>query len=222
MNKYEDEGLLRRKRLNLRLTEEEMNCFRKYQQQARAPSLSIAVREAALTEAKRCQNGAKTGTGLKENKESNKENKEKSLSLEKNALTHAQDLNFYISWITDDERLRPYAEEFVRGLLAAGEDLEKRGAADLRRHFRNWLPKYQAKREIDSRKTAALEVERKKPDYQIDEQMLMKRRREEQAAELQRKLDAQKAEAEDAGDARAAFFAKRLNYQKERKKDEIL
>ena len=63
-------------------------------------------------------------------------------------------------------------------------------------------------------------VSRELTEEQIDEQMLMKRRREEQAAELQRKYDEQQAEAEAADDARAAFFAKRLNYQKERRNDE--
>ena len=117
-----------------------------------------------------------------------------------------EDFDFYFSQITDDESLRPYAEEFLRGLRRQGVDLTQK--TDLQDHFHRWLPKYQAKMEIESRKTAALKVERGKPDYQIEEQMRAKRRREEKAEELQRQLDAQQAEAEVAGDAREAFFAR--------------
>ena len=109
------------------------------------------------------------------------------------------------------EALEPYIEEFWRGLIAEGGDLYQLDPFDTRRHFSNWLRKYRRKEEMDrvERPAFGLKVERKKPDYQIEEQMLMKRRREEKAEELQRKYDEQQAEAEVAGDARAAFFAKR-------------
>ena len=225
MSKLHDNNFARKIRIEVRWTEAEFQLLRDRQQQIRAPSLAEVIRTATLNSIS-CQSSVSQVTdNFKENKENSpctpyKEKKENS-TPPGNALARPhEDFDFYFSQITDDESLRDMVREFLNGELRKGVDLAQK--SDLREHFWRWLPKYQAKREIDSRKIAALEVERKKPDYQIDEQMLMKRRREEKAAELQRQLDAQKAEAEDAGDARAAFFAKRLNYQKERRKDEIL
>ena len=224
MSKLHDNNFARKFRIEVRWTEAEYQLLRNRQQQIRAPSLAEVIRTATLNSIS-CQSSVSQITdNFKENKENSpctpyKENKENS-TPPGNAPARPRDFDFYFSQITDDESLRGMVDEFLNGELRKGVDLARK--SDLREHFWRWLPKYQAKREIDSRKTAALKVERKKPDYQIDEQMLMKRRREEQAAELQRQLNAQQAASADAGDAREAFFAKRLNYQKERKKDEIL
>ena len=94
-----------------------------------------------------------------------------------------------ISWITDDASMRPYAEEFLNGLKARGEDPKAKGAAELRRHFGFWLPKYQAKQEI-----AAKRQQRSSADFDA------KHAREADADALQRRLDEQRraAESEEA------------------------
>ena len=152
MNKYTDSTLLRKNRIYLRVNDSELSLLRDYQNSIRAPGLSQAVVELLKTAAKQRLNSG----SMEENKESSKENKEITLTLEKNAHTHARDLSFYLSWITDDESLRPLALEFLRGRLAAGEDLEQRGAAVLKQHFNRWLPKYQAKMEIAARQNNLL------------------------------------------------------------------
>ena len=119
------------------------------------------------------------------------------LPPEKNAPAHPhEDL---ISWITDDEAMRPYAEEFVRGLRARGEDPEKKGAAELRRHFGFWLPKYQAKREIAAKRLLGVVVQNEAKDA-----------REAESKNLQRQLDEQRwaAETEEAKAERERVLAK--------------
>ena len=134
-----------------------------------------------------------------ETKESNKENKEFTPTHEKIAHTHARDLNFYVSWITDNESLKPLALEFLRGRLAAGENLEQKGATELKKHFERWLPKYQAKMEIAARRAGVLQG-----------QNLAKRERETQSAAQQRQLDEnlRAANSPEAQAERARVFAK--------------
>ena len=201
MNKYTDHTLVHTSRIQVRWTDDELLIIKDYMQQTRAPSLSAAIRAAAMAQAKCHQNVTKMSPNL-ENKERTKENKELSPSLEKNAHTHARDLNFFVSRITDDAGQRSLAEEFLRGRLAAGEDLEQRGAAELRRHFGRWLPKYQAKLEIAARRNGL-----------IEDQNLAKREREAKAAEQQRQLSAnllasQTPEAQAERDRVCAKFGK--------------
>ena len=229
MSKLHDNNFARKFRIEVRWTEAEYQLLRNRQQQIRAPSLAEVIRTATLNSIS-CQSSVSQVTdNFKENKESNKENKENS-TPPGNAPARPRDFDFYFSQITDDESLRGMVDEFLNGELRKGVDLARK--SDLREHFWRWLPKFQAKREIAEKGHTPSacghspylrgRVSGELTDYQIDEQMLMKRRREEQAAELQRQLNAQQAASADAGDAREAFFAKRLNYQKERKKDEIL
>ena len=228
-----DKSLLRQKRLEIRLTDSEFQLLQQRQQQTQATSLSDFLRSAVLSKIICTENVRQITDKFKENKESNKENKENRPS------SSAREKIF--SWLTENgetmrvlcmrekitvedaqsedslrEALEPYIEEFWRGLIAEGGDLYQLDPFDTRRHFSNWLRKYRRKEEMDGveRPAFGLKVERKKPDYQIEEQMLMKRRREEKAAELLRKLDAQSAASEDAKDAMEAFFAKRLNYKR--------
>ena len=116
---------------------------------------------------------------------------------EKNAPARShEDL---ISWITEDASMRPYAEEFLHGLRASGEDPKAKGAAELRRHFSFWLPKYQAKQEI-----AAKRQQRSSADFDA------KHAREADADALQRRLDEQRraAESEEALAEKARVCAK--------------
>jgi hypothetical protein len=111
-----------------------------------------------------------------------------------------------ILWLTDDEALKPLAAEFLRGLTSRGIDLQQKGLDDLRRHFLSWLPKFRAKqaiaqKQVDNSRTA--------------EQNWAKARREQQAAELQRKLDADCAASANAGAAKKAFFDKFYKYKKQ-------
>ena len=201
-----DKSLLRRKRLEIRLTDSEFQLLQQRQQQTRATSLSDFLRSAALREIFCTENVRQITYKSKDEKERSKEKEENSTPPGNAPARPREDFDFYFSQITDDESLRPYAEEFLRGLRRQGVDLAQK--TDLQDHFHRWLPKYQAKMEIESRKTAALKVERGKPDYQIEEQMRAKRRREEKAEELQRQFEAQQAEAAKAEDVKAAFFAK--------------
>ena len=110
-----------------------------------------------------------------------------------------------ILWLTDDEALKPFAAEFLRGLTSRGIDLQQKGLDDLRRHFLSWLPKFRAKqaiaqKQVDNSRTA-------EPNW-------VKARREQQAAELQRKLDADCAASANAGAAKKAFFDKFYKYNK--------
>ena len=197
MNKYTDESLVHSRRVQVRLTAEDLLVIKTYMQQTRAPTLSAAIRSAALAEAKCHQNVTKMSPEFKENKESNKESKENSLTLEKNARTH--DLEFYVSWITDDVKLKALALEFLKGRQAAGEDLEERGAAKLREHFGRWLPKYQAKMEIAARLNTLAR-----------EQNFIKQAREARAAEQQRQITEQinAAKSPEAQAAAAKVLAK--------------
>ena len=187
-------------RITIRLTDEELAKLKRQRDDFRAFSLADAARECIC----QCYGSQMAAMAAKnqENKESSKENKENSPSLEKNAHTHARDLNFFVSQITEDAGQRSLAEEFLRGRLAAGEDLEQRGAAELRRHFGRWLPKYQAKMEIAARRNGVLQ-----------DQNLVKREREAKAAEQQRQANAnllasQTPEAQAERDRVCAKFGK--------------
>lgn len=113
------------------------------------------------------------------------------------ARTHSHEV--LISWITDDEEMRPYAEEFVKGLRARGEDPEKKGAAELRRHFGFWLPKYQAKQEIAAKRLLGVVVQNE-----------AKAARRADSENLQRQLEEQRraAESEEARAERERVLAK--------------
>ena len=195
MNKYTDNTLLRKNRIYLRVNDSELALLRDYQNSIRAPGLSQAVIALLKTAAKQRLNSG----SFQAQQESNKEKKEFTPTLEKNAHTHARDLNSYVSWITDNESLRPLALEFLRGRLAAGEDLEQRGAAVLKQHFGRWLPKYQAKLEIAARRNNLLQ-----------DQNLAKRERETQSAAQQRQLDEnlRAAQSPEAQAERARVCAK--------------
>ena len=126
--------------------------------------------------------------------------KEKTLcESAKNARTHSHELDFFVSQLTDDPELRGFAEEFLRGEIKRGEDLEARGAADLKRHFGNWLPKYRAVKEIEAR-----QQQRSSADFDA------KHAREADADALQRRLDEQRraAESEEAQAERERVCAK--------------
>ena len=96
---------------------------------------------------------------------------------EKNAPTRPHDFEFYFSKITNDESLRPFVAEFLRGLRTDGVDLDRK--TDLRDHFYKWLPKYQAKREIAAKRQQCAAVQNEAKDA-----------RDADSEKLQRKYDA--------------------------------
>ena len=215
MSKLHDNNFARKFRIEVRWTEAEFQLLRDRQQQIRAPSLAEVIRTATLNSIS-CQSSVSQVTdNFKENKENSpctpyKEKKENS-TPPGNAPALPRDFDFYFSQITDDESLRDMVREFLNGELRKGVNLAQK--SDLREHFWRWLPKYQAKREIAARlncptKVGGLAEGLRGMDNTLQNQLLAKRRREEQAAELQRKLDAQSAASADADDAREAFFAR--------------
>lgn len=117
----------------------------------------------------------------------------------KNARTHSHALGFYVSSLTDDPDLKDLAEEFLRGEIKRGEDLDARGVADLKRHFGNWLPKFKALKEIENRQQQHSAVQNE-----------VKNARETDSENLQRYLDEQKraAQSVEAREAAAAVLAK--------------
>ena len=122
-----------------------------------------------------------------------------------NARTHSHELDFFLSQLTDNPELKGLAEEFLRGEIKRGENLEARGIADLKRHFTNWLPKYRAVKEIEERR-----------QQRSSTQNEAKLAREADADALQRRLDEQRraAESEEALAEKARVCAK---YGKPRK-----
>ncbi len=115
------------------------------------------------------------------------------------ARTHSHELGFFVSQLTDDPGLTGLAEEFLRGEVRRGEDLEARGVADLKRHFGNWLPKYKALKEIEARQQQRFVVQNE-----------AKAARRADSENLQRQLEEQRraAESEEARAERERVLAR--------------
>ena len=193
-------------RLTIRLSEQELEQLKRWGASLGEDSLSALARECIR------QVCVRQMSDKSQEKEQTKESsKEKRIEKEPaggvdpaSAHPPAYEENL-ILWLTDDEALKPLAAEFLRGLTSRGIDLQQKGLDDLRRHFLSWLPKFRAKqaiaqKQVDNSRTA--------------EQNWVKARREQQAAELQRKLDAECAASANADAAKKAFFDKFYKYKK--------
>ena len=119
------------------------------------------------------------------------------------------------------EVLRPFILHFHDWLNAKRVNLQKKGAADCQDHFLRWMSS-----QVKRAKAAAgvstpspsgdspclrRRVSTAQPSLtqeQLNEQMLQKQRRMEQAEELQRHLEEQQKAAQDSQDAMQKFFAK--------------
>ena len=181
MNKYEDEGLVRNRRIQVLLTEDEHERLSIYRQTSRAPSLSYAARELLLsglkTYSKHTQNIVGFEESNNERKESSKEKEENTKNELKTNNNNASAREEIIGWLCDNEEtmrtlcmrekievseprdapalieaLRPYMDEFINGLVASGTDLYLMTRTDTKYHFSNWLRKY-IKLNDDGRKT---------------------------------------------------------------------
>lgn len=193
-------------RLTIRLSEQELEQLKRWGASLGEDSLSALTRECIRQFCVR-----QTSDKSQEKEQTKESSKEKRIEKEPaggvvSASAHppAYEENL-ILWLTDDEALKPLAAEFLRGLTSRGIDLQQKGLDDLRRHFLSWLPKFRAKqaiaqKQVDNSRTA--------------EQNWAKARREQQAAELQRKLDADCAASADADAAKKAFFDKFYKYKK--------
>lgn len=204
-------------RLTIRLSEQELEQLKRWGASLGEDSLSALARECIRQFCVRqtsdeCLTNVRQMSDKSQEKEQTKESsKEKRIEKEPaggvvpaSARPPAYEENL-ILWLTDDEALKPLAAEFLRGLTSRGIDLQQKGLEDLRRHFLSWLPKFRAKqaiaqKQVDNSRTA--------------EQNWAKARREQQAAELQRKLDADCAASADADAAKKAFFDKFYKYKK--------
>ena len=205
-------------RLTIRLSEQELEQLKRWGASIGEDSLSALARECIRQFCVRqmsdeCLTNVRQMSDKSQEKEQTKESsKEKRIEKEPaggvvpaSAHPPAYEENL-ILWLTDDEALKPLAAEFLRGLTSRGIDLQQKGLDDLRRHFLSWLPKFRAKqaiaqKQVDNSRTA--------------EQNWAKARREQQAAELQRKLDADCAASADADAAKKAFFDKFYKYKKQ-------
>ena len=204
-------------RLTIRLSEQELEQLKRWGASLGEDSLSALARECirqvcVRQTAELCLTNVRQMSDKSQEKEQTKESsKEKRIEKEPaggvvpaSVRPPMREENL-ILWLTDDEALKPFAAEFLRGLTSRGIDLQQKGLDDLRRHFLSWLPKFRAKqaiaqKQVDNSRTA--------------EQNWVKARREQQAAELQRKLDADCAASANAGAAKKAFFDKFYKYNK--------
>ena len=205
-------------RLTIRLSEQELEQLKRWGASLGEDSLSALARECirqfcVRQMSDKCLTNVRQMSDKSQEKEQTKESsKEKRIEKKEpaggvdpaSARPPAYEENL-ILWLTDDEALKPLAAEFLRGLTSRGIDLQQKGLDDLRRHFLSWLPKFRAKqaiaqKQVDNSRTA--------------EQNWAKARREQQAAELQRKLDAECAASADADAAKKAFFDKFYKYKK--------
>jgi len=229
MNKYDDGSMVRKNRLNLRLTDEELAILEQYKEEARAPSLSIAVREAALQAAKRCQNGAKTGTALKEitketspdtpYKENNKENffapnnKVICPAADKSATKNKSVLNLAERMEAFRLRLVPYLDKYGRDTLNAfygywternenGQKMrfEMEKVFDVSRRLATW--RAQGNRFIWSGARGQSRTWQALSPSQIEAQNQAKQAREARAAEQQRQI-AEQINAANSPEAQA-------------------
>ena len=210
----------------IRWTDEEYECLRQFMQRVRAPTMSSAIRSLAQVGLSRISNDIqksefdiqnpqfdiqmiyKTQENEQTKERSKEKRKEKEPSSEvkfapAHSLAYEENL---ILLLTDDEALQPYAAEFLRGLTSNGIDLRQERPDDLRRHFQNWLPKFRAKQEMARKRQTYFKQESGRNWAKI--------RREQQAAELQRKLDADRAASANADAAKKAFFDKFYKYKK--------
>ena len=205
-------------RLTIRLSEQELEQLKRWGASIGEDSLSALARECirqfcVRQMSDKCMTNVRQMSDKSQEKEQTKESsKEKRIEKEPaggvvpaSARPPMREENL-ILWLTDDEALKPLAAEFLRGLTSRGIDLQQKGLDDLRRHFLSWLPKFRAKqaiaqKQVDNGRTA--------------EQNWVKARREQQAAELQRKLDADCAASANADAAKKAFFDKFYKYKKQ-------
>lgn len=216
----------------IRWTDKEFECLSQYMQRVRAPTMSAAIRSLAQVGLSRISNDIQNPQfdiqksefdiqnpqfdiqmiyKSQEKEQTKESSKEKRIEKEPaggvvpaSAHPPAYEENL-ILWLTDDEALKPLAAEFLRGLTSRGIDLQQKGLDDLRRHFLSWLPKFRAKQAI---------AQKQVDNSRTVEQNWAKARREQQAAELQRKLDADCAASADADAAKKAFFDKFYKYKK--------
>jgi len=99
---------------------------------------------------------------LKTEKERSKEKEKNSFTLECEYSHTREDFQIFFSWLSDDEQwrsnlcqqnrikfqgtaaetLRPQMQQFLDWLLYLGEDLNRKGRDDTRKHFASWLPKH--------------------------------------------------------------------------------
>ena len=205
-------------RLTIRLSEQELEQLKRWGASLGEDSLSALARECIRQFCVRqmvelCLTNVRQMSDKSQEKEQTKESsKEKRIEKEPaggvvpaSAHPPAHEENL-ILWLTDDEALKPLAAEFLRGLTSRGIDLQQKGLDDLRRHFLSWLPKFRAKQAI---------AQKQVDNSRMAEQNWAKARREQQAAELQRKLDADCAASADADAAKKAFFDKFYKYKKQ-------
>ena len=204
-------------RLTIRLSEQELEQLKRWGASIGEDSLSALARECIRQVCVRqtsdeCLTNVRQMSDKSQEKEQTKESsKEKRIEKEPaggvvpaSAHPPAYEENL-ILWITDDEALKPLAAEFLRGLTSRGIDLQQKGLDDLRRHFLSWLPKFRAKQAI---------AQKQVDNSRMAEQNWAKARREQLAAELQRKLDADCAASANADAAKKAFFDKFYKYKK--------
>ena len=208
----------RNHRLTIRLSEQELEQLKRWGASIGEDSLSALARECIRQVCVRqmsdeCLTNVRQMSDKSQEKEQTKESsKEKRREKEPaggvvpaSAHPPAYEENL-ILWLTDDEALKPLAAEFLRGLTSRGIDLQQKGLDDLRRHFLSWLPKFRAKQAIAQKQVG---------NSRTAEQNWAKARREQQAAELQRKLDADCAASANADAAKKAFFDKFYKYKKQ-------
>ena len=219
MNRYEDEGMLRRHRVSIQLTANELEMLKEYKIQIRAPSLSGAIVTLLKTAAKLLQSCSTFEETNNERKESNKEKEETKKELDLSHSHSREDFEILVSWLSDNEQwlgnlcrqnrmeirgtaaetLRQQMQEFFEWLQYLGEDIQRKGRDDTRRHFATWLPKH-LKTPTESRMYGRTEsrtfkgVPTLSPE-QLADQLRTKRRREEASDQLLAQYDeiAQKA-----------------------------
>ena len=219
MYKYEDEGMKRKNRVYVSLTDDELLMLHNYKIQIRAPSLSMALATLVKNGAKMVQPCTTFQETNNESKERTKENKETNKEPSFSHSHTREDFEILVSWLSDNEQwlgnlcrqnrmeirgtaaetLRQQMQEFFEWLQYLGEDIQRKGRDDTRRHFATWLPKH-LKTPTESRMYGRTEsrtfkgVPTLSPE-QLADQLRTKRRREEASDQLLAQYDeiAQKA-----------------------------
>ena len=219
MYKYEDEGMKRKNRVYVSLTDDELLMLHNYKIQIRAPSLSMALATLVKNGAKMVQPCTTFQETNNESKERTKENKETNKEPSFSHSHTREDFEILVSWLSDNEQwlgnlcrqnrmeirgtaaetLRQQMQEFFEWLQYLGEDIQRTGRDDTRRHFATWLPKH-LKTPTESRMYGRTEsrtfkgVPTLSPE-QLADQLRTKRRREEASDQLLAQYDeiAQKA-----------------------------
>ena len=211
MFKYDDEGMKRKNRVYVSLTDDELLMLHNYKIQIRAPSLSMTLATLVKNGAKMVQPCTTFQETNNESKERTKENKETNKEPSFSHSHTREDFEILVSWLSDNEQwlgnlcrqnrmeirgtaaetLRQQMQEFFGWLQYLGEDIQRKGRDDTRRHFATWLPKH-LKTPTESRIYGPVHP---LPPEQIAVQLLNKRRREEASDQLLAQYDeiAQKA-----------------------------